>query len=72
MATAIANPADWHAGQRVARVDSGHLGTIVEANGEIKVSGTTAGRATIGARLFQASSWKRDSVESRALCSITG
>jgi hypothetical protein len=37
MATAIANPADWHAGQRVARVDSCHLGTIVEANGEIKV-----------------------------------
>jgi len=37
MAKATSDPANWHVGQRVARTDSDHSGTIVEADGEIKV-----------------------------------
>lgn len=34
---AVANGRDWRAGQRVSRKDSEELGTVLEANGEIKV-----------------------------------
>jgi len=36
-ATATADRATWHVGQRVARKNTQELGTVVEHNGSIKV-----------------------------------